>query len=147
MRENISLFKRIQSNNNKQGHLHPSQFQVYSERPQQQDFRKYNSLQILQGNQQIPLYNSLNIKNRVDYIVQTLNNNLQTYQRLSSVKPVISHSMFSEKYAENKKLKLNLSQNKFASTFYPPELPKIKLRKKKVKKIKRLASVEKEALL
>lgn len=95
---------------------------------------------MLQGNQQVPLYNSLNIKNRVEFIVQTLNNNLQTYKRLSNVKSVINNSKFSERFAENQKLKVNLSQNKFASTFYPPELPKIKVKKKKVRKIKKLIS-------
>lgn len=69
-------------------------------------------------------YRSMNIDRRVDDIVKTLNDNLTQYERLNSVKSTLDHRQYQERAPSIQKLRANLSQNKFKSSFYPVPLDK-----------------------
>ena len=114
LRENVSLIQRIVEVNKKEGELHPKNImtnQKVSERPLQHTYKKYNSLQALMGyRQQKELgTNSLNINRRVDTIVKTLSDNLQTYAKLSKVRSTLEHSQYANRNEDLEKIKRNLS--------------------------------------
>ena len=69
-------------------------------------------MQNLVGLQQQTEYNSLNIEKRVQSIVETLQKNINSYERLNNVKSTLELQQFREHYLNYTKIKENLSHKK-----------------------------------